>query len=77
MPFFFPGEMPRTRGRDDFVIKHNNARRGVHTSMHGRLAIELGFIPYSGLYRIGTRSSVLDRLLLGSRVGQRSTRPWT
>jgi len=40
--------MPRTIGRDGSVIRHNNARRGVHTSMHGRLAIELGSIPYSG-----------------------------
>ena len=48
MSFFFPGEMSRTIGRDGSVIRHNNARRGVHTSMHDRLAIELGSIPYSG-----------------------------
>ena len=43
----FPGEMPRTRGRDGSIIRHNKSRHGFHTSMHGRLAIELGSIPYS------------------------------
>jgi len=40
--------MPKNRGRGGAIIRHYNARRGVPTSLHGRLAIELGSIPYSG-----------------------------
>jgi len=39
--------MPRTKGRDGSIIKHNHAKYGVPTSMHGHLAIELGSIPFS------------------------------
>ena len=41
--------MVRTRGRDGSIVRRNQRRRGVPTSLHGELAIDLGRIPYSGL----------------------------
>ena len=41
--------MVRTRGRDGSIVRRDQPRRGVPTSLHGELAINLGRIPYSGL----------------------------
>jgi len=39
----------RTGGRDGSIVRCGQPRRGVPTSMHGQLAINLGIIPYSDL----------------------------
>ena len=41
--------MVRTRGRDGRIVRRGQPRRGVSTSMHGELAIDLGNLPYSGI----------------------------
>ena len=41
--------MVRTRGRDGGIVRRGQPRRGVSTSMHGELAIDLGNIPFSGI----------------------------
>ena len=38
-----------TRGRDGMIVRRGQPRRGVSTSMHGELAIDLGNLPYSGI----------------------------
>ncbi|KAK8470354.1 hypothetical protein PHAVU_004G119050 [Phaseolus vulgaris] len=43
--------MVRTRGRDGRIVRRGQPRRGVSTSMHGELAIDLGNLPYSGEFR--------------------------
>jgi len=53
----FVGHMPRTKGRDGRVIRHEHARRGMHRIMHGRLAIELGGLLYTTLSTIQHRIS--------------------
>ena len=40
--------MVRTRGSGR-IVRRGQPRRGVSTSMHGELAIDLGNIPYSGI----------------------------
>jgi len=42
--------MVRTRGKDGSVLRCGNVQRGVSTSMHGHLAVELGNIPYSSSF---------------------------
>ena len=41
--------MVRTRGRHSFINRCGQPKCGVHPSMHGQLAIDLGHIPYFGL----------------------------
>ena len=69
--------MPRTRGEDGSIIMHNHVRCGFPTSMHGRLAIKLGSIPYSGsspLSRFSHSSnSSLSRQSIASRFIHHST----
>jgi len=41
--------MVRNIERDDSIVRHGQARRGVPTSMHGQLAVDMGSIPCFGL----------------------------
>ena len=43
------GKMVRTRGRDCRIVTRGQLRRGVSTSIHSELAIDLGSIPYFGI----------------------------
>jgi len=48
MSFFFQEKCLGLEEGDGSVIRHNNVKCGVHTSMNGHLAIELRSILYSG-----------------------------